>query len=118
MKKNKVIINNCPNFYKIKNFDIEESDYVTDKLISVYEDYIFNIDIKYKESLDKVRELDLILGKYVDDYSFRKEIKQGVLNIKVARGTNIMESIVDALIRLFQKYEEGYTRNIYFARWI
>lgn len=118
MKKNKVIINNCPNFYKIKNFDIEESDYVTDKIISVYEDYIFNIDIKNKESLDKVRELDLILGKYVDDYSFRKEIKQGVLNIKVVRGTNIMESIVDALIRLFQKYEEGYTRNIYFARWI
>ena len=118
MKKNKVIINNCPNFYKIKNFDIEESDYVTDKLISVYEDYIFNIDIKNKESLDKVRELDLILGKYVDDYSFRKEIKQGVLNIKVVRGTNIMESIVDALISLFQKYEEGYTRNIYFARWI
>lgn len=118
MKKNKVIINNCPNFYKIKSFDIEESDYVTDKLISVYEDYIFNIDIKNKESLDKVRELDLILGKYVDDYSFRKEIKQGVLNIKVVRGTNIMESIVDALISLFQKYEEGYTRNIYFARWI
>lgn len=118
MKKNKVIINNCPNFYKIKNFDIEESDYITDKLISVYEDYIFNIDIKNKESLDKVRELDLILGKYVDDYSFRKEIKQGVLNIKVVRGTNIMESIVDALISLFQKYEEGYTRNIYFARWI
>ena len=118
MKKNKVIINNCPNFYKIKNFDIEESDYVTDKLISVYEDYIFNIDIKNKESLDKVRELDLILGKYVDDYSFRKEIKQGVLNIKVVRGTNLMESIVDALISLFQKYEEGYTRNIYFARWI
>ena len=118
MKKNKVIINNCPNFYKIKNFDIEESDYVTDKLISVYEDYIFNIDIKNKESLDKVRELDLILGKYVDDYSFRKEIKQGVLNIKVVRGTDIMESIVDALISLFQKYEEGYTRNIYFARWI
>lgn len=118
MNKNKVIINNCPNFYKIKNFDIEESDYISDKLISVYEDYIFNIDIKNKESLDKVIELDLILGKYVDDYSFRKEIKQGVLNIKVSRGTNIIECIVDALIRLFQKYEEGYTRNIYFARWI
>lgn len=118
MKKNKVIINNCINFYKIKNFDIEENDYITDKLISVYEDYIFNIDIKDNGSLDKIRELDLILGKYVDDYTYRKEIKKGVLNIKVARGTNILESIVDALIKLNEKYEEGYTRNIYFARWI
>ncbi len=118
MKKNKIILNHCPNYYKIQNYEIDDEDYITMKLISVYEDYIFNIDINDKDSLNKVVELDSILGKYVDDYTFRKEIKKDVLNIKVRKDDNILEAIVNSLIRLFDKYEDGYTRNIYFARWI
>lgn len=118
MKKNKVILKHCPNFYKIKNFEFDDQDYISIKLISIYEDYIFNIDEKDQTSIKKVEELDKILGKYVDDYTFRKEIKHGVLNIKVKRGTDVIETIVNSLIALFENYEEGYTRNIYFARWI
>ena len=63
-------------------------------------------------------EIDNILSKYIDDYTFRKEIKNGVLNIKVKRGSDVIQTIIDSLIRLFENYEDGYTRNIYFARWI
>ena len=118
MKKNKTILKYCPNFYKIKDFDIEEDDYITLKLITIYEDYIFNIDVKDNESLTKIKKLDKILAKYVDDYTFRKEIKNGVLNIRVKRGSDVIETIINNLLSLFEKYEEGYTRNIYFARWI
>ena len=34
MKKNKIIINNCSNFYKISNFDFFEGDYISEKLVS------------------------------------------------------------------------------------
>lgn len=118
MKKNKIILNHCPNFYKIKNFEIEDEDTISIKLITIYEDYIFNIDEKNDTELKKIENLDKILGKYVDDYTFRKEIQSGVLNIKVKRGNDIMETIVNNLISLFENYEDGYTRNIYFARWI
>lgn len=118
MKKNKIILKYCPNYYKIENFDFDEDDYITIKLISIYEDYIFNIDEKDEENIKKISILDLVLGKYVDDYTFRKEIKNGVLNIRVKRGSDIIETIVNSLISLFENYEEGYTRNIYFARWI
>lgn len=118
MKKNKIILKYCPNYYKIENFDFDEDDYITIKLISIYEDYIFNIDEKDEENIKKIGILDLVLGKYVDDYTFRKEIKNGVLNIRVKRGSDIIETIVNSLISLFENYEEGYTRNIYFARWI
>lgn len=118
MKKNKIILSHCKNFYKIKNYEYESGDYITDKLISIYEDYIFNINEKNDNDLKKIETLDLMLGKYVDDYSFRKEIKNKVLSITVSKGTNIIESIVNALIKLFENYEEGYTRNIYLARWI
>lgn len=118
MKKNKTILKYCPNFYKIKDFDFEEEDYITQKLITIYEDYIFNIDETNEEEVKKIKKLDKILSKYVEDYTFRKDIKTNVLNIRVKRGTDITETIVNNLITLFENYEDGYTRNIYFARWI
>lgn len=118
MKKNKKVLQYCPNFYKIINYDFDVDDYISLKLISIYEDYIFKIDINDKEAIRKVVEIDNILSKYVDDYTFRKEIKEGVLRIKVKRGNDIIETIINSLITLFENYEDGYTRNIYFARWI
>ena len=118
MNKNKKVLKYCKNFYKIKDYDYDESDFITDKLFSIYEDYIFSIDDTNDVSLKKAEKLDTILGKYINDYEFRKCIKDGVLKIKVNRNCDIHDAIVDALIKLFEIYEEGCTRNIYIARWI
>jgi len=118
MQKNKIILKNCPNFYKIKNYEFGEDDYITLKIIGIYEDYIFNIDEKNIEEIEKVKELDNILSKYIDDYTFRKEIKSGLMNLKIKRGSNIVDIITDSIISLYNNYEDGYTRNIYFSRWI
>lgn len=118
MQKNRIIIRNCPNFYKIKNYEFDEDDYITLKIIGVYEDFIFNIDEKNNSDLEKVKKLDNIIGKYIDDYGFRKEIKNGLMNLKIKRGSNIIDIITDSIISLYNNYEDGYTRNIYFARWI
>jgi len=118
MKKNKIILKHCPNFYKIKNYEFDENDYITLKIIGVYEDYIFNIDEKNNEEIEKVKELDTIISKYIDDYNFRKEIKKGLMSLKIKRGSNIIDIIIDSIISLYNCYEDGYTRNIYFARWI
>ena len=113
-----MILKHCPNFYKINNFEFDEEDYISLKLVNIYSDYIFSIDENNEEELRKIEDLDIILSKYIEEYVFRKEIKNGLLTIKVKRGTNIIETIVDTLLCLFEKYEEGYTRNIYFARWV
>jgi len=118
MNRNKFILNNCHNFYKIKNYEYDEEDYISLKIIGIYEDYIFNIDEKNENDLEKVKELDSILNKYIDDYTFRKEIKKGLMNLKIKRGSNIVDIIIDSVISLYNNYEDGYTRNIYFARWI
>lgn len=115
MKKNKQILKYCPNFYKIINFEYLEDDFITHKLISVYEDYIFNSNIEDKEGLTK---LDYAVNKYIEDYFFRKEMRRGLTEIRVKKGDNIIEKIVSSIIRLADNYEMGFTRNIYFARWI
>mgnify|MGYP004644110177 CR=1 FL=1 len=114
MKKNKNILKYCPNFYKIINFEIIEGDYITNKLIQIYQDYIFNEE----NDLEDVTKLDFALNKYLEDYYFRKEMRRGLMEIRVKKDHDIIKSIVSSIINLSENYEMGYTRNIYFARWI
>ena len=60
MNKNKLIIENCPNFYKIINFDYFEEDYFTANLIKIYRDFVFSIDPSSEEEITKVKETDLL----------------------------------------------------------
>ena len=115
MKKNKQILKYCPNFYKIINFEYLEDDFITYKLISVYEDYIFD---SKNEDFETITKLDYAVNKYIDDYFFRKEMKRGLTEIRVKKDDNIIKTIVDSVIRLSDNYDMGFTRNIYFARWI
>ncbi len=116
MKKNKQIIKYCPNFYKIINYEILEGDVLTYKIISIYQDYIFNNN--FTNDVEELTKLDYALNKYLDDYTFRKEMRQSLTEIRIPKGVNIIKSIVNSIIRLSENYDMGFTRNIYFARWI
>lgn len=115
---NKQVLNHCPNFYKISNFECTEDDYVTKKLINIYKTFIFSVDMSEFENVKKIEELDTILSKYIDDYYFRKEMKTSLMNLRVKTGDNVLLVIVDSIIKIFKKYEDDYTRNIYISRWI
>lgn len=119
MNKNKLVLDNCPNFYRIVNFDYFEDDYITDKLIKIYESFIFNIDIANVEEIKKVNKIDYVLGKYIDDYLFRRRMQTEIVNVKIKKScTNVLHAIVESIITIFNRYEEETTRNIYISRWI
>jgi len=119
MNKNKEILKQCPNFYKIMNFDYFENDTISEKLITIYESFIFTINPEDKQSLKKVNDLDKALAKYIDDYIFRKEMKNELVQIKIRKDEeNMLEAIVLHIIRIFDRNQEGFTKNIYISRWI
>lgn len=118
MNKNKQILRHCPNFYKIVNFEYFEDDYLSEKLIDVYEDFVFKVDLSKKNEVAKLEQLDIVLNKYIDDYFFRKELKESMLNIRMRKGEDVLTAIVNWIIGVFDNYEVGYTRNIYFSRWL
>ncbi len=116
---NKMVLNYCPNFDRIMNFDFYEGDIVTERLISIYEKFIFSIDIMEEENRKLVQEIDRVIGKYIDDYTFRKEMQTEIFRMKVKRTcSNILKAVVEGIIHIFEKYEEESTRNIYISRWI
>ena len=119
MDKNKAILKHCPNFYKIINFEYLEDDELSERLIKVYHDYVFKVDIRDKVQVNRLETLDSVLNKYIDDYFFRRDMKNRLLDIRVKKNSNdFMRNIVESIINAFDNYEMGYTRNIYFARWI
>ena len=119
MNKNKLILDSCPNFYRIVNFEYFEDDYISEKLINIYERYIFNIDITDSDEVKTVKKIDYVLGKYIDDYLFRLKMQTEIVNVRVKKScTDILRAVVESIITIFNRYEEETTRNIYISRWI
>ena len=119
MDTNKEVLRYCPNFDRIMNFDYYEEDIVTERLISIYEKFIFSTNTMDEENRKLVQEIDRVLGKYIDDYAFRKEMQVQIFRVKVRKTcSNMLKAVVEGIIRIFEKYEEDSTRNIYISRWI
>lgn len=119
MSKNKEVLKYCPNFYKIVNFVYDENDYITDKLISIYEDYIFKIDICNSDEVETVKKIDYVLGKFIEDYLFRKELYKELPQVRIKKNcADVLKAIVESVIAIFNNYQEFSTRRIYISRWI
>ena len=95
-----------------------EGDNITEKLIKIYQEYIFKNTCLDKETIETIKQLDLIVGKYIDDYLFRKEFQKEIVKVKVAKNTNILKEIINSIIKIFNNYEEYTTRVIYISKWI
>ena len=54
MKQNKEVLKFCPNFYNIINFDFTEEDLISEKLIKLYQKYIFNININNEAEINRI----------------------------------------------------------------
>ena len=115
---NKEILNYCPNYYNIVNFDFKDSDLISEKLINIYKNFVFSINVENREEIEKVQELDRVLSNYIHDYLFRSTLQKEIVTVKVKRDTNILKSLVDSIINIFSNYEEYTTRKIYISKWI
>ncbi len=119
MNVNKEIIALCPNFYKIIEFTPYEDDIVSQKLIKLYQQYIFRIDINSEEDVECVKQIDHVVSKYIDDYLFRKQMQKEIPQIKVRKDAkDILKEIIKSIIKIFTNYEEYTTRVIYISKWI
>ena len=119
MNNGKEVIALCPNYYKIVNFEYDEEDYISEKLINIYKDYLFKINVSNVEDVNTAKKMDEVLNKYIDDYVFRKEMNKELLKVKINRScADILKAIVDSILAIFNHYQEYTTRNIYVSRWI
>ena len=119
MNNNKQIIKYCPNFYRIINFNPILGDELTDKIIQMYQEYIFKVDINDEEAINEIKELDAAIAKYINDYSFRKEVQKRIVTVKIKQDCkDVIKYLMDFIIKLFTDYSDYTTRVIYISKWI
>ena len=116
---NKVILKYCPDYYRIINEEFSELDYMTDKIITIFQTYIFKINIKDKNELKRVSNLNKAVLRYIDDREFKTMLTNALTSLKVSkRETDVIGVIVKNILDEYDKYMEGFTRNLYIPRWI
>lgn len=116
---NKIILNYCKDYYRIINEEFTELDFMTSKLIQIYQSYIFSINVKNKIERKKIIALNEAVVRYFEDREFKKMLTNFLVSLKVSKKeTNVLLYIVNAIIKEHEKYMEGLTRNLYIPRWI
>ncbi len=115
---NSEVLKYCPNYYNIVNFDFQDEDLISEKLIGIYKNYIFSINLNNPEDIERIEELDRVLASYIADYLFRRTLQKEIVTVQVKKDNNVLRSLVDVIIRIFTNYEEYTTRKIYISKWI
>ncbi len=115
---NKEVLKHCTNFNKISNFEYNERDIISERLITIYREYIFGVDLNDSEQVNNIEKLDSIINKYIDDYYFRKEMRLGLQEMKIKKNENVILEVVRRVLNIFNQYEEEFTKKIYISRWI
>ena len=116
---NKKVLEYCSNYEKIICFEYLEDDLISAKLIKVYKEYVFKANLNSEDELKELVRLDYVLGRYIDDYEFRRELKKEIVHVKIKKScTDILRAIVASIIKIFDNYLENSTRRIHIARWI
>lgn len=117
--ENKIILKYCKDYYRIINEEFGELDYMSAKVIQVYQAFIFSINIKNKSDIKKITALNDAVARFFDDREFKTFLTNFLENLKIAKGEkDIMRYISEAIISQYGKYMEGFTRNLYISRWI
>lgn len=117
--ENKIVLKYCKDYYRIINEEFSELDYMSDKVIQIYQTFIFSIDVKNKTEIKKVTALNEAVARYFDDREFKTYLTNFLVGLKVSKSeTNVMRFIAESIIKQHLKYLEGFTRNLYISRWI
>ena len=117
--ENKIVLKYCKDYYRIINEEFSELDYMSDKVIQIYQAFIFSIDVKNKTEIKKVTALNNAVARYFDDREFKTYLTNFLIGLKVSKSeTNVMRFIAEAIIKQHENYMEGFTRNLYISRWI
>lgn len=117
--KNKEVVSICKNYYTIVNSEVYKNDKITQNMIKLYKDYIFNIENITVREREKMVSIDNVMYKFITDIKFKKDICDKLSKLSVpSRINNLVEYTINKILEYFEDYKDTMTRNIYIPRWI
>jgi len=113
-EKNNRVLTICSNYYKIINYEYDEDDKFSNKLINFYQDYIFSLDIEKDEIVSFIQTFDTALGEYVSNIKFSKHLKEELKN----KSGTYMKDYVQNIINIYRQYKNENYKTVNNTEWI
>ncbi len=118
-ENNLKVLKYVPNYYKIIEEEFAENDAITGKLIQIFEELVEKTNIDSKDDIKLLTKFNKTIERYFSDVYFRKELSTLIIGIKIKKEVNdVIKYIAKELNKVYEKYIDGYTRNLYIPRWI
>jgi len=113
------VLKYCVNYKKIINCDFSEDDLLTKKIIEIYEEYIFKVDILDKKQVKFTKELDEAIYFYISDYRFEKELKN-TLDIPsiVKKSFKLKDDLLAYIVDYHKEYKLKKIEKPIVTQWI
>lgn len=117
--ENKIVLKYCKDYYRIINEEFNELDFMSEKVIHIYQSFIFSIDLTNKNDIKLITALNNAVVRFFDDREFKTILTNFLVALKVSKSEqDVLRYIVNNIVREHKKYMEGYTRNLYIPKWV
>lgn len=104
----------CCKYYDfIINFHYPTYDYVTEKLINIYQEFIFGMNPDDKKALAMARQLDQVMYVYLTTKHFYQMVQNYDMN-----GTSMIFEDAADIIALYHDYIKDEMKSTSTTKWI
>ena len=115
----KKILETCPHYDEIINFEFDYNDEITIDLIDWYKDLIFSCDGDDENEIKIIKLIDNSMYMYVNDYKYRK----GLSNIINPREIDLnseknIKKLIKKILDYTSRYETNEILNVKSSKWL
>lgn len=113
------ILENCPNFDKIVNYEYPYGDVLSKKLIDWYRELIFSANGNNESQLMVINALDKSLYLYVKDNKYKRGIRK-IISVDELSFENkeVIKEVIKRIIEFTNSYEKKELRDFSIGRWL
>lgn len=113
------VLENCPHFDTIINYEYPYGDVLSKKLIDWYRELIFSANGNDENQLLLIKALDKSLYLYVKDNKYKRGIRNIVAPEDLSlKDKNLIKDVIRKLIEFTNNYENNEVRKITIAKWL
>lgn len=113
------VLQNCPHFDKIVNYEYPYGDMLSKKLIDWYRELIFSANGNNEKQLILINALDRSLYLYIKDNKYKRGIRKIITDDELTfDNKDLIKEVIKKLIEFTNNYEKKEVLEFNTTRWL
>jgi len=113
------VLQNCPHFDNIVNYEYQYGDILSKKLIDWYRELIFSANGNNEKQLMLINALDRSLYLYIRDNKYKRGIRKIITDEELTfEDKNLIKDVIRKLIEFTSSYEKKEVLEFSNTKWL